>query len=173
MRMMARVAIDAVNEGLAWIFPYYNQDGALCFQSFPAHEILPFWSDAEYTQLDCAIRYYDVITYEGKNRLKIGHVELYTIDGIQRFVFRNGVLIPDVEGPGPEVAYATVAGEAGKAEPMRWNRIPLVAFKANAHEIPLIKRVRTLHDALNKTRSKLDGYDEQRHQYVYFGSLWL
>lgn len=157
MRMMARIAIDAVNEGLAWVFPYYNQDGALCFQSFPAHEILPFWSDAEHTQLDCTIRYYDVITYEGKKRLKIGHVELYTVDGIQRFVFRNGALIPDVEGPGPEVAYATVAGADGNAEPMNWDRIPLVAFKANAHEIPLIKRVQTLQDALNKTRSNWTG----------------
>ncbi len=153
LRKLSRAAIDAVNEGMAWIFPYYNVSGELCFQEFPAHEILPFWADAEHTQLDCAVRYYDVLTYEGRQRQTIGHVELYTPEGIQRFVFQNGALIPDVEGPGPAVAYATAAGEDGSVVPLGWGRIPLVAFKYNAHEIPLIKRIQTLQDALNRTRS--------------------
>lgn len=157
LRTLARTAIDAVNEGLAWLFLYYAQDGTLRFQEYPAHEILPFWADAEHTQLDCAIRYYEVITYEGKKRLTVGHVELYTTEGIQRFIFRNGSLIPDVEGPGPEVAYVTATDRNGNSEPMQWERIPLVAFKCNAHEIPLIKRVQTLQDALNQTRSNWTG----------------
>lgn len=157
LRTLARTAIDAVNEGLAWLFLYYAQDGTLRFQEYPAHEILPFWADAEHTQLDCAIRYYEVITYEGKKRLTVGHVELYTTEGIQRFIFRNGLLIPDVEGPGPEVAYVTATDRNGNSEPMQWERIPLVAFKCNAHEIPLIKRVQTLQDALNQTRSNWTG----------------
>lgn len=157
LRTLARTAIDAFNEGLAWLFLYYAQDGTLRFQEYPAHEILPFWADAEHTQLDCAIRYYEVITYEGKKRLTVGHVELYTTEGIQRFIFRNGSLIPDVEGPGPEVAYVTATDRNGNSEPMQWERIPLVAFKCNAHEIPLIKRVQTLQDALNQTRSNWTG----------------
>lgn len=157
LRTLARTAIDAVNEGLAWLIPYYAQDGTLRFQEYPAHEILPFWADAEHTQLDCAIRYYEVVTYEGEKRLTVGHVELYTSKGIQRFIFQNGSLIPDVEGPGPEVDYATVIDSKGNPEPMQWERIPLVAFKCNAHEIPLIKRVQTLQDALNQTRSNWTG----------------
>lgn len=157
LRTLTRTAIDAVNEGMAWLFPYYAQDGSLRFQEYPAHEILPFWADAEHTRLDCAIRYYEVVTYEGKQRLNVGHVELYTVEGIQRFIFRNGALIPDVEGPGPQVAYATVTDSHGHSEPIQWERIPLIAFKCNAHEIPLIKRVQTLQDALNQTRSNWTG----------------
>ena len=33
----------------------------------------------------------------------------------------------------------------------------MIAFKCNAHEIPLIKRVQTLQDALNQTRSNWTG----------------
>ena len=59
--------------------------------------------------------------------------------------------------PGPRIAYATVTDSNGNPEPMQWERIPLVAFKCNAHEIPLIKRVQTLQDALNRTRSNWTG----------------
>ncbi|MDY6267895.1 MAG: phage portal protein [Selenomonadaceae bacterium] len=147
-RMLSRTAIDAINEGIAWVFPYYNAEGQMEFQEFPAHEILPFWQDAEHTKLDCAIRYYETLAYEGREERTVAHVELYTKSSVKRFVFENGSLVPDVER-GAEVFYAV----ADDGQPQGWERIPLIAFKYNAHEIPMVKRVETQQKALNRTRT--------------------
>ena len=147
-RMLSRVAIDAVNEGIAWVFPYYNANGEMEFQEFPAHEILPFWQDAEHTKLDCAVRYYETLAYEGRTETTIAHVELYTKESVKRYVFDGGRLVPDVDG-GTEVYYAV----SGANEPQAWARIPLIAFKYNAHEIPMVKRIETQQLALNRTRT--------------------
>ena len=147
-RMLSRAAVDAINEGLAWVFPYYNESGQMEFQEFPAHEILPFWQDAEHTKLDCAIRYYETLAYEGREERTVAHVELYTKESVKRYVFENGSLVPDVER-GVEVFYAVADGN----QPQAWARIPLIAFKYNAHEIPMVKRVETQQKALNRTRT--------------------
>ena len=53
-----------------------------------------------------------------------------------------------MENPSGYYAYI---GEKG----YNWERIPLVCFKANAREIPLIRRVKGLQDALNAMESDL------------------
>ena len=37
----------------------------------------------------------------------------------------------------------------GKEKPYNWERMPLVCFKANHRETPLLRRVKCLQDALN------------------------
>lgn len=149
-RMMQGVAIDAYNGGIAWVHPYYTEQGEMAFKHFPAQSIFPFWADDAHTQLDMAIRYYETIAYVDKTARKVQHIEVFSKTGIQRYILENGRMTPD--GDMSEVAYA-VDTDGNK---LAWERIPLVAFKYNQHEIPLIKRAITLQDAINNTRSNWD-----------------
>lgn len=139
---------DAIREGLFWIYVYYDETGKLSFQRFKAHEILPFWKDAEHTELDCAVRLYEIEGYEGIVPRIFEKVEVFTQNGILRFDLRDSRLIEDVDNPHGPYAYLGTQG-------FTWEKIPLVAFKFNDHEIPLIKRVKSLQDALNLMQSDL------------------
>lgn len=140
--------VDSLCGGLFWFYIYYDEQGKLAFQRFKPYEILPFWKDSEHTQLDCAVRLYPVEVWEGSKHRTIEKVEIFTTEGIERYVLSNGRLIEDVENPSGYYAYV---GEKG----YNWERIPLVAFKFNAREIPLIRRVKCLQDALNEMMSDL------------------
>lgn len=134
--------VDAVSGGLFWMYVYYNEKGELSFQRLKPYEVLPFWKDSEHTELDCAVRLYEVEGYEGIVPKVYEKVEVFTKDGIMRFDLVNGSLIEDMDTPHGYYAYV---GEQG----FTWERIPLIAFKFNNRETPLIKRVKGLQDALN------------------------
>lgn len=51
-RLLKYVCEDALNGGLGWLYPYYNEAGELAFKHFPAYDILPFWADDDHTILD-------------------------------------------------------------------------------------------------------------------------
>lgn len=140
--------VDALCGGLFWFYVYYDGQGKLAFQRFKPYEILPFWKDTEHTQLDCAVRLYPVEVWEGTTLKIVEKVEIFTKDGIERYVLSNNRLIEDVENQSGYYAYV---GEKG----YNWERIPLVAFKYNNREIPLIRRVKGLQDALNMMTSDL------------------
>lgn len=137
---------DCLNGGIAWIYPYYS-DSKLKFKKFPAHEILPFWRDTEHDELMMAVRYY---LEEKPNAITphdvIQKVEVYTKDGIDFYTFDNNRLVPDATKPHEN--YINVTTES-KEEGYNWERIPLIAFKLNAKEIPLIKRCKSLQDGIN------------------------
>lgn len=146
-RTLGGVAMDAYNGGLCWIHPYYDSEGNFKFKKFPAYEILPFWKDADHTELDAAVRYFKTIAYEGDNKKTIEHVEVYDTKGIWRYVLDGGKLIPDVENP--STYHVVKVDENGDQKGLNWQRIPLIAFKSNRKEIPLIKRVKSLQDGIN------------------------
>lgn len=150
-RMMHEVAIDALNGGIAWVHPYYDEKGELGFKRFAPEEICPFWADDEHTVLDMAIRYYESIVYIGREATTVKHIEVYTKEGIKQYVLSAGRLIADKDAP--ETVYAMQRDEEGSRINLTWERVPLVAFKYNPHEIPLIKRTMSLQDAINNTRS--------------------
>ena len=139
---------DALNGGIAWLYPYYGETGDLEFRRFPAYEILPFWADDEHQTLDCAIRLYEVDTYEGAQEKVLEKVELYMPDGIYRYQLEDGKLIPDPDAEESRSPYLTVTDADGATE-YNWQRIPLIAFRRNKAEQPLIARVKCLQDALN------------------------
>lgn len=140
--------VDALCGGVSWLYVYYNERGELAFQRFKPFEVLPFWKDSEHTELDCAIRVYPVELWEGSMLKIVEKVEIFTKEGIERYELNNNQLIPDIENPSGFYAYV---GEKG----FNWERIPLICFKYNAREIPLIRRVKGLQDALNAMTSDL------------------
>ena len=154
-RTLKNLGRDSLNGGIGWLHPHYNERGELCFKRFDSHEILPFWADSDHTILDCAVRLYSVEGYDGTTEKKIEKVEIYSANGVQRYVLSQNGLIPDVENPSS--AYMTVTDSDGKQTDYNWDsKIPLIAFKYNAKEIPLIKKVKSLQDGINTILSDFE-----------------
>lgn len=141
-KILKNIGEDCMNGGIAWLHPYYNELGEMKFKRFAAYEILPFWADDEHTELAMAVRYY---LEEDPNRVEryIQKIEVYTKNGIDFYTFENNRLHPDVSKPHQN--YFRV-GE----QDYNWERIPLIAFKLNSKEIPLIKRCKNLQDSINE-----------------------
>lgn len=141
----------AFNHGLAWIYPYYNERGEFSFMLIPAHQVLPYWKNAERTILDYAVRIYPVEEWKGDKKEIVEKVEIYTIDGIERYILENEKLIPDIE-LGETATYLNVT-KGGLSEGRNWERVPLIPFRYNDREIPLIKSVKSLQDGINEILS--------------------
>jgi len=141
-RTFKAVGESSLNGGMGWLHPYYDEDGEFCFKRFEPTEILPFWKDAAHTRLDFGVRLYEVDAYDGRRETVIEKVEIYTIDGIERYVLQEGKLIEDIESPA--TPYIDNDGTA-----YNWTKVPLIAFKYNNTETPLITRVKSLQDSIN------------------------
>lgn len=141
-KRMKNLGIDILNCGIGYLHPYIKEDGTFAIKRFNPEEILPFWKDEEHEIIDSFIRIYPVSVYEGKQKKIIQKADYYTKQGIKHYVYENQNLVPDVEKQ--EEAYLNI-----NENPFTWSKIPLVAFKYNQREIPLIKRVKCLQDALN------------------------
>ena len=145
-RRLKNLGVDVLNCGIGYLYPYIS-NGELKVKKFNPEQVIPFWVDEEHEILDSFLRIYSVITYEGAQQKVIWKVEYYTTEGIRRYIYtENKKLIPDVEQP--DANYITINGES-----FNWDRVPLVAFKYNNRELPLISRVKCLQDALNELLS--------------------
>ena len=155
MKLLKKIGTDAENEGIVWVFPTYDDDGCLVFKKFKGHEIIPGWRDADHTILDYAIRIYAMIDYSGtKNEQIVEKVEVYDETGISYFQLDGGHLTP--EEPFHQ-AYFTVEG----IHPFNWTKIPLIPFKRDADEIPLIRCCKSLQDGLNDILSNFENNMEE------------
>lgn len=145
-RRLKNLGVDVLNCGIGYLHPYIS-NGELKVKKFNPEQVIPFWIDEEHEVLDSFLRIYSVIVYEGMIQKVIWKVEYYTTEGIRRYIYtENKKLIPDVEQP--DANYITINGES-----FNWDRVPLVAFKYNNRELPLISRVKCLQDALNELLS--------------------
>lgn len=146
-RLLKNTGKDSYNGGIAWLYPYYNENGELKFKKFHPWESLPFWKDDEHTELDFFVRVYEVETYEGREEKTVTYVEVYDTQGIHVFKLDGTTLVPD---------YSTYYYEMetdGEIIPYNWDRVPLIPFKANNNETPLIKKCKSLQDGINELLS--------------------
>lgn len=153
-RLMKNVSKDALNEGIVWLFPTFDDDGCLIFKKFKGHEMIPGWRDADHTILDYCIRLYSMISYERDEERIVEKVEVFDETGISYFQLDGGELTP--EEPFHE-AYFTVDG----VHPFNWTRIPLIPFKRDSEEMPLIRNVKSLQDGLNSILSNFENNMEE------------
>ena len=150
-KFMKAVTKDAVNCGIGWVYPHYNENGEYVVTRFKPFEIIPMWADAEHTILDCAIRTYEVVVYEGIEEKVVTKVEIFNPDGIYYFELKDETLIPEDPFYQP---YFTVTDDEGTEHGFNWDKIPLVAFRFNEEEVPLITRCKSMQDGLNKIESQ-------------------
>lgn len=74
-------------------------------------------------------------------------VEIFKSDGLYRYVYDGTTLTPDEQLGEHENYFSVDDGE--ETVELNWERIPLIPFKYNKQEIPLIRRVKTLQDGIN------------------------
>lgn len=159
MRVLKTAGMESFNSGIAWLYPYYNRNNELAFRVFPGYEILPFWADAAHTELDCALRLYPVEVYYGQDKKIVKKVDVFKPDGVSTYIYDNGLLTPDPDTQ--KQSYVTVDTGDGKLKALNWERFPLIPIKYNAREIPLIRRGRSLQDAINLLQSDfVNGMEE-------------
>ena len=141
-RLIQEVGEDSLNCGIGWVYVGYNENGNLSMQRLKPWQVIPCWADEEHTILDYAIRIYPVVYYEGKNEKEVVKIEIYEEKGITKLVKDGGKIYPD--GTDWQVPYFY-----SNKQPLAWDKIPLIPFRANRNELPLLKRVKSLQDALN------------------------
>ena len=143
LRILAQYAVDG---GISWLYPYYNDEGQFKLAVFPAYEVCPIWKDKGHTELEAAMRYYPEEVFDDKGGTElIFHVDLFTKHGITHFRYQGASLIPE-QNPHSDYLYI---GEQG----YNWQRLPIIPFKYNSKEIPLIRNVKSLQDQLNECLS--------------------
>ena len=154
MRTLKAVGEDSLNGGIGWLFPMYNESGEFVFKRFRPWEIIPGWKDAEHNELEYFIRIYEVVGYVGNEEKVIEKVEIYDETGISYFELTDdNKLKPDGE---QHVPYFSIEDQG-----FNWTKIPLIPFKYNNKEIPLIKMVKSLQDGLNIIESNFQNQMEE------------
>lgn len=144
MRTLKNTGKAALNHGIAWLYPHYNSDGEFDFQLFPGYEILPFWEDSNHTTLSGAVRLYLSATYDGVIPVIQEKVEVFDRQGVNCYILEGNVLLADPTAQEQNCAYVMAGGK-----PLNWQKIPLIPFKYNDLEIPLLKKVKSLQDGIN------------------------
>lgn len=145
-RLIKAVTRDALCCGIGWLYPYYDDNGSLTFRRLRPYEVIPLWADEEHTRLDAAIRVYDMTEYVGNTEKVVHRVEVYDDTGIHYFTLDGGNLTPIEPFHAPYI----MAGD----QAYNWEHIPLVAFKCDAEETPLLTRCRSMQDGLNEIESQ-------------------
>lgn len=152
LRLLAQYAVDG---GIAWLYPYYDAESHFKLAVFPAYEICPVWKDKGHTELESAMRYYaeEVLDDKGGTR-RIEHVDLYTKSGVTHYLWHGSSLVLSKDTSHTDYLYVDGNG-------YNWNRLPIIPFKYNAKEIPLIRNVKSLQDALNQVLSDFQNNMEE------------
>lgn len=148
-----------LNSGIAFLFVYYNELEELKFKKLNGFEVIPNWKDSEHTELESCLRLYKEMEFNGTNYVEVDKVEFYTVDGVEYFIYKNGVLSPDpLKGKIPYIVQTTINEQTKEEtkEYFNWGKLPVIPFKFNDDEIPLIRRVKSLQDAYNEILSKFN-----------------
>ena len=154
-RLIKNIGKDSYNGGIAWIYPYYDENGEFKFKKFHPWESLPFWKDDDHTELDFFVRVYDVESYEGVIETITTYVEVYDTQGIHKFTFDGNTLAPDYS------TYYFELDTEGEKIPYNWNKVPVIPFKSNSTETSLLKKCKSLQDGINQILSNFgDGMEE-------------
>lgn len=150
-RLLQNTGKEAIKKGIAWLHPYYDEEGNFSFKRMRSEEIIPFWRDDEHTELDALIRVYKVEAYEGITRRDVTKVEWWDRTGVRRYILQ-GNLVPDVEA-GEFTGHMREIGTEGTERQINWERIPFVAFKYNEEEQPLLELIKSLVDDYDARKS--------------------
>lgn len=144
LKKIKNIGKEAINKGIAYLYPYVNESGGLSFQKFPSEQILPFWGDNEHMEILSFLRIYPQTIYKQGKKETQKKVEYYHPGGIKFYVLEAGKLIPDVPA-GVEQNYHFTIND----KPYVWEKIPLIHFKYNEEEQPLISSIKALVDNYN------------------------
>ncbi|MGM7683533.1 phage portal protein [Cytobacillus sp. Hm23] len=144
LKKIKNVGKEAINKGVAYLYPYINEDGELSFMKFPSEQIIPFWANNEHLEVIAFLRVYETSIYMDGKKKKLKKVEYHHAGGIKFYDLEEGKLVPDVLA-GVERNFHFTIGD----KPYLWDRIPLIHFKYNEEEQPLVEHIKALVDNYN------------------------
>ncbi|MCL2037044.1 MAG: phage portal protein [Oscillospiraceae bacterium] len=150
LRLLKNLCKDVYNHGIGWLYPEIR-DGKLRLKRLKGYELIPGWRDFEHTELDYAIRIYEVVDYSQSNSQSsskseaaiIERVEVFDDSGIHYFELSGNELIEVAPYHCPYITCGEIS--SGWEE----DRVPLIAFKRDSCESALINSVKSLQDGLN------------------------
>lgn len=153
-RKIKSLGKGAVKSGIAWLQPYFDENGKLAFMRIPSSEVVPLWKDSEHTKLDAFIRFYDQTVYVGTRKHTITHAEFWWPGGVRYFKMDafagSGAGEFQVDKDHGNEAndwtepHFTVGDKA-----YNWDEAPIVWLKYNEEELPLCYFVKDLIDDIN------------------------
>lgn len=135
-RLMKRVAEDCLNAGIGYVYVYYDSVGTLNFKRFKPYEVVPVFADEDRTTLEKAIRFVEDD--------KVMTIEVYDKTGVTMYTNKDGkIKLKEEHKP-----YISLNGKG-----FSWGKVPIIPFKYNSIEIPLIRFVKSLQDGINEILS--------------------
>lgn len=157
MAKLKRLATDAYKKGISYLQPGFDKDGKLDFKFRSGDKIIPFWRDDEHRELDAFILFYQIRVYDLSGNYKdVDYIEFVDESGVYKYTQETSTtaIVPYDTGniePANGHFNVIVEDENGqeKEQKMLWEKLPLIAFKANADEYPILKSIKSL----------IDGYD--------------
>lgn len=141
-RLIKNIGEDSLNCGIGWMFVNYNEQGELEMKRLKPYQVIPIWLDYEHEELEAVIYFYD---WESNGEV-YQKVEVYDENGIYRFIRKDNRIIPDEV---PFSTYFSLLDEDGDELGLNWLKIPVIPWRYNTKEIPLIRKVRSLQDGIN------------------------
>ena len=128
-RILKDIGEDCLNCGSGYIYIYTDNGVEFKFKRFEPYNVIPFYKDSEHRELDCIVRLFYVSVYEGDKEIIKEKAEIYTDKGIERYFFENTSLVFEES----EYYLSDTLGNV-----FNLNYVPVVPFKLNSKEIPLI-----------------------------------
>lgn len=150
MRLAKNTCLSCLNGGIAWICPYYDDNGEFTFKRLEPYETKAYWKDSDHTQLQFLLHVYPQAVYDKEHYTYIDKVEVMKEDGVDYYVMYNDHLYVDPKRK--TESYVKVKYERdGKSfeRSLNWDKVPAIPFKYNSKEIPMIKRLKSLQDGIN------------------------
>lgn len=163
---LKKLAKESSNKGIAWLHPYFTENGEFKVKKIPSEQIVPIWKDQDHEELEAVIRFYEVETYYGKDKRCDTKIEYWTADNVIFYTQNeSGEVILDSEKylDGTEDGRHFTKGN----EAMSWGRVPFIPFKNNEEELPDLKFVKSLIDNYDLTRSDVSNTLEELKQVIY------
>lgn len=150
LKEIKSIGRETVVKGVAYAIPYYDEDGMIRLCKIPSQQIIPFWSDERFEQVDAFLRIYPQDVYKFGKKTQQTCVEYWTDEGIWEYILdKQGKL---KENPAYEKQPRShfYYQESPNKEPIgfNWERVPLVVFRYNEEEQSLLEQTKSLIDNL-------------------------
>lgn len=146
LKILKNIGQDCLNCGIGYLYVYYDDFGKLSFKRLSPFEIVPFWVDEEHSSLKYALRIFEKEIFKGGNLSTINKAELFLPQGIVKFIVKGKKLVP--EDNGNIIPYISQGDKC-----FDFGKLPIIPFRQNDRELPLILRIKELQDALNIVQS--------------------
>ena len=142
-KLLHSIGKGAYLNGIAFLYVYYNEKSEFSFKKFKGSEVIPQWKDNDHTELDYIIRMYTTKKFTGHDYKEVINIEVYTLNGIDFYTWNNGLssLIKHEN-------YMKLGNEE-----FNWAYLPVIPFKVDETELPLIMKVKSIQDAINEVIS--------------------